>query len=413
MELTRSYTKNKYYGWYVVFMNAFIGCVISAGFPQSSMTIPYLAEKIQVSHELLLISDTVKTVGIVVAMILSGFVYEKYGLIKTFLFSMFSVVLPLIIIPYVEHIPVLFILKFIQGLASIVFPVFLIIIMDWIPENQTGFSTAVFNGIFYGGAGIGATFAGFVINKYGWVESYFALALVQVVVSFVWLLTVKEKDKFRQVKEVKKCHVPLSELMSKPIMWLLVLGFISTTWSVQAISVDMPLFAAHLGFDEIDTGKIMSAVTIGILSACIVSGNISDFASQKSERKADSRIAVFSIGCLIVAISVAVLLISNLNDFIIFYIAVFLFSFGAAWGLGSFYSILPEIFNGETLPVATGIIGGCGDIGMVIAPAVVGVIFGAKGLWSMAWGICALIAVLSFSACLMVMKFKTEVRKNV
>ena len=65
------------------------------------------------------------------------------------------------------------------------------------------------------------------------------------------------------------------------------------------------------------------------------------------------------------------------------------------------------------MPVATGIIGGCGDIGMVIAPAVVGVIFGAKGLWSIAWGICALIAVLSFSACLMVMKFKMEVRKNV
>lgn len=58
------------------------------------------------------------------------------------------------------------------------------------------------------------------------------------------------------------------------------------------------------------------------------------------------------------------------------------------------------------MPVATGFIGGCGDIGMVIEPVIVGVIFGVKGLWSMAWGICALIAVLSFLACLLIIKLK-------
>ncbi|WP_175548513.1 MFS transporter [Dethiosulfatibacter aminovorans] len=389
-----------------MFLNALIGCTLSAGFPQSSMTIPFLSDRMNVSQELLLTADTVKTAGIVMAMFLSGFAYRKYGSVKTFLFSMLSAVVPLVVIPYVRYIPFLFMLKFIQGFSSIIYPVFLIIIMDWIPENRIGLSTAVFNGIFYGGAGIGATFAGFVISRFGWVESYFTLALVQVAVSSIWLLTVRERDGKMPANHVRNHHVPLTKLMAKPVVWLLALGFLSTTWSVQVISVDMPLFASYLGFDEMETGKIMSAATMGIFFACAVSGNISDIASRKSVSKLDSRTAVFSIGCLIVIISVAVILISNLNNFLVFYFAVLLFSFGAAWGLGSFYSILPEIFNEETLPVATGFIGGCGDIGMVSAPVIVGVLFGAKGLWSMAWGICALIGVLSFSACLMIIKLR-------
>lgn len=65
------------YGWYVVFINAFIGCVLSAGFPQSSMTIPYLADKMGVAQEILLSGDTVKTIGIIVAMMISGFCIKK------------------------------------------------------------------------------------------------------------------------------------------------------------------------------------------------------------------------------------------------------------------------------------------------------------------------------------------------
>ena len=75
----------KFYGWYVVGINAVIGCIMSAGFPQSSMTASYLAEAMGVTQEAVLVGDTVKTVGIVLSMMLSGIAYQRLGLKKSFI----------------------------------------------------------------------------------------------------------------------------------------------------------------------------------------------------------------------------------------------------------------------------------------------------------------------------------------
>ena len=126
----------KFYGWYVVGINAVIGCIMSAGFPQSSMTASYLAEAMGVTQEAVLVGDTVKTVGIVLSMMLSGIAYQRLGLKKSFILSMAAVVAPLAVTPHVTSLSVLYVLKFIQGLSSLVFPQFLVIIMDWIAEKD-------------------------------------------------------------------------------------------------------------------------------------------------------------------------------------------------------------------------------------------------------------------------------------
>ena len=396
----------KFYGWYVVLINALIGCAISTGFPQSSMTIPYLSKATQISQEALLFGDTIRTIGIIISMMISGFVYKKLGARKTFLIGMILLIPPIVIIPYIKSLVVIYLLKFMQGMSVVIFPMFLIIIMDWIEEQNRGISTAIFNGIFYGGAGIGGTFSGLIIANFGWIESYWALAIVQLVLAAIWLLTVKENKTNKTVEQndtgERKKPVSFGQMIKMPILWMLVIGFISTTWSVQAISVDMPLFASYLGYDEIETGKILSAITLGILSACIVSGKAGDFFASKSENKGIARVNVFSIGCIIVIVSVTMLLLLDLTKFAVFYFTVLVFSFGASWGLGSFYSILPEIFDNETLPFATGFIGGCGDAGMTLAPVAVGIVFGIKGYWTIGWGLCIVVAIFSVLACLMI-----------
>ena len=153
---------NRLYGWYIVFINALVGCVLSAGFPQFSMRVPYMAEKMGVTQEALLAGDTIKTISVVLSMMLSGVAYKKFGAKKVFAFSMTVAIIPLFILPHVDSIMIQYILKFIQ---------------DWVSESETGLATAVFNGIFYGGGGIGGTFAGFVITKWGWVSSFYALGI--------------------------------------------------------------------------------------------------------------------------------------------------------------------------------------------------------------------------------------------
>jgi len=109
-------------------------------------------------------------------------------------------------------------------------------------------------------------------------------------------------------------------------------------------------------------------------------------------------------GCVIVILSVLMLILLDVSKFSLFYIVVLLFSFGSSWGVGCFYSILPEIFDDDALPVAAGFIGGCGDLGMALAPVAVAIVFGLKGFWNIGWALCIAVAVLIMAACLIIVK---------
>jgi MFS family permease len=419
MANTEGTNKNNAYGWYIAILSASIGCLLSAGFPQFSMAVVYLSEKMQVSQEVLLIGDTVKTIAVVISMMISGFCFKALGAKKTILLGMLLTVIPQSIFPYNNSVFIFFVLKFIQGFTSIIFPVFLLIIMDWVKDTQTGIATAAFNGIFYGGGGIGATFAGFVINKWGWVASFHAISIAIVAICLLWIFTVKEREHSAnelaaeetvklEEQSSKKKGVSISDLLKMPAVYCLILAFIPTTFAVQAISVDLPLYGSSLGYSEIQNGSLGVAVTIGMISACLISGKCSDYFASKSKNKAIGRIGVLMAGSIIIVASILVLLISSSGSFSVLYAAVLFFSFGASWGLGVFYSVLPDVFSEETLTISTGFIGGFGDMMMPIAPFVVGVIFGVRGQWTVGWGVCAALALIGVFACLTLIKIVSK-----
>lgn len=392
--------------WYIVLISSLMGCSISSAFPQFSMTVTNVAEKTGLSESFLLTSDTVKSAAIVVAMLLSGFMYKKFGAKINFILSLIFTALPQFLLPFVASPAIFMLLKIMQGLSSLIFPVFLLIIMDAISERQAGLATAIFNGVFYSGGGVGGTLAGFFIAKYGWMSSYFSLGVIQLVIGLIWLFTVKDTTK-GQVNEEEtlenKEKGSSLQLLRMPVIWLLIIAFISTTFVIQAITVDMPLFSEYLGYNETETGTINTAVTIGLLAACLVSGKISDMVALRMSNKGRARILVMAVGPIIIAISSLMLIVLDLTSFGLFYATALLFSFGGSWGLGTFYSILPEIFDEDKLPIVTGLAGGAGDLGMPAAPLLVGVIFGAKGMWHLGWAVCIVIAALSLLACILLL----------
>lgn len=105
----------------------------------------------------------------------------------------------------------------------------------------------------------------------------------------------------------------------------------------------------------------------------------------------------------IIRVASLMLILLDLTNFGLFYATAFIFSFGGSWGLGTFYSILPEIFDEERLPIITGLAGGAGDMGMPLAPLLVGVVFGARGMWHLGWSVCIVISLLSILACFLLL----------
>ncbi len=394
--------------WYIVLISSLMGCSISSAFPQFSMTVSSVAAKTGLSESFLLTTDTLKSASIVVAMLCSGFFYKKFGARITFIIALICTALPQFVIPYTSVPAILIFWKLVQGFSSVIFPVFLLIIMDVISERQAGLATAVFNGIFYSGGGVGGTLAGFFIAKSGWLSSYFALGIIELVIGIIWLFTVKDttKDKASDAVEADNLNeekVSSLSLLKMPVVWLLILAFISTTFVIQAITVDLPLFSQWLGYNELESGKINTAVTIGLLAACLVSGQISDMVARRMANKGRARILVMAVGPILIIIASLMLILLDLTNFGLFYATAFIFSFGGSWGLGTFYSILPEIFDEERLPIITGLAGGAGDMGMPLAPLLVGVVFGARGMWHLGWSVCIVISLLSILACFLLL----------
>lgn len=408
------------YAWYITLISALMGCSISASFPQFSMTVSRVATQTGLSESFLLTTDTIKSATIVVAMLCSGYLYKRFGVKITFIISLVCTVLPQFVIPYTTS-PILFVLwKAIQGFSSVIFPVFLLLIMDVINERKAGLATAVFNGIFYSGGGIGGTLAGIFIAKTDWLSSYYAIGIIELVIGILWLFTIKSptSSKSNNLEDDNSANLEPDTLSANPerfaaltllrmpIVWLLIVAFISTTFVIQAITVDLPLFSEWLGYDDLSSGKINTAVTIGLLVSCVVSGQISDMVTNRMTNKGRGRILVMAIGPILIITASLMLIILDLTNFSLFYFVAFLFSFGGSWGLGTFYSVLPEIFDENKLPIITGLAGGAGDMGMPLAPLFVGVVFGANGMWKCGWAVCIVIATLSMISCIILLMSK-------
>ena len=143
--------------------------------------------------------------------------------------------------------------------------------------------------------------------------------------------------------------------------------------------------------------------TVGANQICLVSGQISDMVARRMSNKGRARILVMAVGPILIIVASLMLILLDLTNFGLFYATAFIFSFGGSWGLGTFYSILPEIFDEERLSIITGLAGGAGDMGMPLAPLLVGVVFGARGMWHLGWSVCIVISLLSILACFLLL----------
>lgn len=397
----------KWYGWYVVLVSAMIGFGMTSTFPQFTMAVEDLAIQLDTTKEFLLFSDTIKSCAVILAMLLSGFIYNKLKLKGTFVFAIACLLIPQMIFPFLTNSLWVIPLKIIQGFNAVMFPLFILLIVDWVEQSKMGTATAIFNGVFYVGAGFGATISGFAIQISGWRASFFVVALLIFIPAVLWFFTVKRKDRvYLEEDDIQptSSYGMLGKIIKLPEVWLLIACLISTTWMIQALSVDLPLFGDYLGYDASTIGLLMTSLSFGIFAAAIISGRVSDVVALNSQVSARGRLKVFLVGPSLTIVSVILVMIADLTSPFLFYSTILLLSFASSWGIGSFFCMLPELLERNVLDYSTGFISGIANFGMPLGPLIFGVVFGVRGFWTLGWISCILISLVSLVASLVLLK---------
>ena len=191
-------TDRKSYPWVLVVCYSLLGLFFPAAVTQYSMVVGDVAEALHVPQQTVLLADNVRAVCLVCAMFLANFMYRKLGLQKTMALGLLFQILPQFVIPLAIRggfLPALFVLKGMQGLNSMAFPLYISTITLWISERYAGLATAIFNGSFAAGSGVGSWIAGKIVPAFGWEASFYVVGGICLLFAVPVLLITRDKPR--------------------------------------------------------------------------------------------------------------------------------------------------------------------------------------------------------------------------
>lgn len=382
-------------GLYTAVIGALTGAVSAATASQFSAAIIPLAAQSGVTAEAVALTESVKSATVVLAMFSAPEIMRRCGWRISFALGALTMLVPQILLPFVSSYPPLVLLKAVQGFSALLFPLILALIMEWSDEKDIGLTTSLFMGVFYAGGAAGGVVAGAVMSRWSWQFSFHALSVAMLITGAVFLLTVKSgRSAAGSGHEADGARDAYKTVLRRRETWFLILAFLPTIWTIQAIWADVIPFGMSIGYSENSVGGASGASAAAIVIAAVMSGKASDFFAGRMKTRLSGRVAVFSCGMLLIIIGVLMMVMTDVAPPAArsFNLAVFMLSFGAAWGLGSFYCILPELFNEEQTIAANGFIGGAADLAMPLSPALMAVLGIGMNLWDLAWLSCAAIS---------------------
>lgn len=393
---------SSWFGLYVTIVISFLSAIVASATGQFSATLEPLSANMGVTESAVAISDSIKSVFIVVGMMTAPHLIKKYGYRTVCVMSFAVFLIPQIAIPFTTSYGLLVGLKIVQAFAVVSFPLMLLIVAECAPPSYIGFAMSILTGMTYAGGALGGSIAGFSASIWSWRASYHIVSVSTAIFSLLLLLTIPLPGKSSEKSGGADAAAAYKRVACGKATWLLVAIFIPTVWTVQAIWADMVPFGQSLGFSGYQVGRVMAISALAIIVASMISGRVSDFAAIRSGDKFKARVGVFSAGMLLIILGVGVMSAIDIAppNTSAFNFVVFFLSFGAAWGIGSFYSIFPEYFRGDEISAANGFIGGLADVGMSTSPAFMALVGIGMGMWETAWMSCVAVCLLGlfFSA---------------
>lgn len=402
-------TSKKYYPVLLIVLYSLLGMTIPAAVSQFTMSATEIANTMKVSEQTILSAETVRASCLVVSMFLSNVIYRRLGLKRTIALGISFQIIPQFILPTAINagsVPLLFLLKGMQGCNSIAFPLYISAILMWVDDAYAGFSTAFFNGSFIAGNGLGGWLTARLIPGFGWQPSFYIIGVFCIIFALPAIIVTEENEERKKrinnkSKSEKGSYVKIAKMAAT---WAVILASLSSSWTSQAVMVDLPLYSSYLKYNYSQSGNLMFLISIITVVTSIIAGLVSDKLYVISKKKFRSRCLVLSFGYIIAAFASVILPMAADKGFIIYSAFAGLIVAGSSWASGALWPVINYVYPPEDAVAGTSFCSSASTISNPIAPFVTGVVLGSVGKWQTAWWIAAIISVISFISCMVLFK---------
>ena len=157
-------------------MLSLLSAVTAAATSQFSATLAQVAVQVGTTEAEAAFVDAVKYFLSVGAVLAAPYFIKKYGKRAVFTAGCLVFLIQQMWIPFNRGYGLFVVLKSMQGLCVVLFPLFLVMIADRYSPRDIGLATAVLTGFTYAGGAAGGMIAGFCLSRMNWQASYHAIS---------------------------------------------------------------------------------------------------------------------------------------------------------------------------------------------------------------------------------------------
>lgn len=185
----QTYTIKDFYFWRITLSLGLASFFIFASMYSVQPLLPVFVKEfgVSVSESSLALSLTI--IGLIVGLIVLGFLSDRNGRTFFIKFSLIGSVIPFLLIPLIDSFLLLLVLRFIQGFALAGLPAAsLAYLSEEIDQRSVHVATALYISSNALGGMVGRVFSGYITDHYSWQVAFYFLAVVGVVILAAVLL---------------------------------------------------------------------------------------------------------------------------------------------------------------------------------------------------------------------------------
>ncbi|GAB3378422.1 MFS transporter [Amycolatopsis echigonensis] len=299
----------------------------------------------------------------------------------------------------VSNFVVMLVLRIVLGLGeSIMTPSCNMIVAEWFPDRERARANSAWLGGLFLAPAVSFPVIVWIVNVFGWRESFFVLAAVGVLVALpmMWRWTANRPEEMAGVSPAELRHIrdgqakpadpepvkaSLRRLFANYRYWLCVFSYMGYGLGFWGISTFVPSYLEHerhLGFTSSGTFAVIPWLTAAVLN--LVGGMIGD-------RMPRGRVLLWSggyvLGALLSYLGVATGTVGMSVVFISAAVGFLGFTLAPMW------SVIQELTPRGTTGLGTGIANGVSYIASAFGPALVGALVDSSGSYNLGFFLLA------------------------
>lgn len=351
-----------------------------------------------------------------------GYILDKFGsrivygiaLIGWSILTMFQGTIYLFASPFIALLTLRFVMGAVEAPA---FPANSRLTVQWFPNNERGFATAIYQAAQYISLGLITPLMTIILHNLSWHYVFFYIGGIGVVLGFIWLWYIRDPMHHKSTNQAEVDYIRngggIPELGSEGKKQKL-------TWAqFKKVCVNRMMIGVYIGQFCLTSitwffltwfptylyqAKGMSIIKVGFVAAIpaivgfiggIIGGAFSDALLRRGYNLTIARKFPIICGMLLSC----TIIIANYTDSEVIVIGAMSMAFFAK-GFGNLgWCVLSDTSPKEILGIAGGVFNTCGNIASIVTPLVIGFILSATGSFDLAIiyvGSMGIIGVISY-----------------